>query len=252
MRRNQAIEFEIEKKAITFRQTNGLSSAEPIRLKSLLLKLNVLTLFKSLSETFSGMALKVMDSSRFMMVNCDQSIGKQHFTIGHELYHLFIQEHFKAQQCIVGKFDNNKDPEEYRADLFSAYLLLPEEGIKQMIPDEELRRGKTISLPTILRIEQYYAVSRRALLYRLLNLEFIGQSDYDLHTLHVKKGATQNGYPISLYEPGNMNEIIGDYGVLANNLFEQGKISESHYLELMGAIGKNPLALETEDENGNG
>ena len=251
MRRNRAVEVEIEKKAFAFRQQNGLSSAEPIRLKSLLLKNNVLTLFKPLSESFSGMAIKLGAQNRFMLVNCELSLGKQHFTIGHELYHLFIQENFTAQKCSVGAFDGAKDPEEYRADLFAAFLLLPEEGIKQMIPDEELRRGATISIKTILKIEQYYSVSRRALLYRMLHLEFIPQAAYDEFSFAVKRGASLNGYPTYLYEPGNANEVIGDYGVLANGLFEADKISESHYLELMSAIGFNPLEQRVEDENGN-
>lgn len=250
MRRNRAVEVEIEKKAFAFRQQNGLSSAEPIRLKSLLLKNNVLTLFKPLSDSFSGMAIKIDDQNRFMMVNCEQSLGKQHFTIGHELYHLFIQENFKSQKCSVGIFDRAKDPEEYRADLFAAFLLLPEEGIKQMIPDEELKRGATISLQTILKIEHFYSVSRRALLYRLLNLDFITSATYEQLTIGVKKGAAQNGYPIYLYEKGNASEVIGDYGVIANNLLEADKISESHYLELMGAIGFNPLEQSVDDENG--
>ena len=250
MRRNRAVEVEIEKKAFAFRQQNGLSSAEPIRLKSLLLKNNVLTLFKPLSESFSGMAIKLGEQNRFMLVNCEQSLGKQHFTIGHELYHLFVQENFTAQKCSVGAFDGAKDPEEYRADLFAAFLLLPEEGIKQMIPDEELKRGATISLQTILKIEQFYSVSRRALLYRMLNLEFIPQATYDELTVGVKRGASQNGYPTYLYERGNSNEVIGDYGVLANSLLEADKISESHYLELMGAIGFNPLEQSADDENG--
>lgn len=251
MKKKQAIEIEVEKKAISFRQMNGLSSTEPIRLKSLLLKHNVQTLFRPLSNSFAGMAVKVDDSTRFMMVNCDLSIGKQHFTIGHELYHLFIQEHFHSQRCIVGEFDMKKDIEEYRADLFSAFLLLPEEGIKQMIPDDELVR-RIISLQTILKIEQTYSVSRRALLYRLLTLEFINQDLYDQYKINVKKGAKQNGYQVDLYEPGNKDVTIGDYGVIAMELFEKEKISESHYLELMGAIGLDPLAPDTEDENGNG
>ncbi|MEJ0057615.1 MAG: ImmA/IrrE family metallo-endopeptidase [Bacteroidota bacterium] len=245
MRKNRTLDIEIEKKAIFFRQKTGLSSTEPIRLKSLLLKLNVLTLFKPLSGNFSGMAVKVGDRNRFMMVNCDQSIGKQHFTIGHELYHLFIQENFKSQQCYTGVFDK-KDIEEYKADLFSAFLLLPEEGIKQMIPDGESK----LSLQTILKIEQYYAVSRRALLYRLLNLDFINDAEVDLHTDNVKRGAAENGYGIDLYAPGNKGEIIGDYGVVARCLLDTEKISESHYLELMDAIGINPLAVEGEVENG--
>lgn len=246
MKKSRAIEIEIERKAIAFRQTNGLSGTEPIRLKSLLLKLNVLTLFKPLGELFSGMAVKVGDKDRFMMVNCDQSLGRQHFTIGHELYHLFIQANFKSQQCVTGTFDSKKDIEEYKADLFSSYLLMPADGIKQMVPDGDSK----ISLQTILRIEQFYSVSRRALLYRLMNLDFIDQSDYNSYAEHVKRGAAQNGYPVDIYETGNRDEIIGDYGVIARTLLEDGKISESHYFELMDAVGKNPLAIEDEPENG--
>ncbi len=242
-------ELDIEKKAIAFRQGNGFSLTEPIRLKSLLLKKNVLTIFKPLSEAFSGMAVRVKDH-RFMMVGTNQSIGRQHFTIGHELYHLFIQENFTSQKCNTGTFDK-KDIEEYRADWFSAFLLLPEDGILQMIPDEELvKRGRVISLQTLLKIEHFYSVSRRALLFRLLKLRLIDDKQYNFYTTGIKKGAAQNGYQTHLYEHGNENEIVGDYGILANELFTNEKISESHYLEMMNAIGFNPFEQIEDGENG--
>lgn len=244
-------ELDIEKKAIAFRQQNGFSSTEPISLKSLLLKNNVLTLFKPLTGSFSGMAVKVRNH-RFMMINTNQSIGRQHFTIGHELYHLFVQKNFSSQKCTAGIFDK-KDIEEYRADWFSALLLLPEDGIIQMIPDEELtKKGKDISLQTLLKIEHYYSVSRRALLYRLLKLGFIGDQQYEFYKEDIKKGAAQNGYSTHLYEQGNANEIVGDYGTLANELFTNEKISESHYLEMMNAIGFNPFEQKEDGENGKG
>lgn len=78
----------ISKKAIEFRQENGLSATEPVLLKSILLSNNVLVLFKPLSSNFSGMAIK-SGENRFILVNSSHSLGKQHFTIAHELYHLF-------------------------------------------------------------------------------------------------------------------------------------------------------------------
>ncbi|HEY4786905.1 MAG TPA: transcriptional regulator, partial [Bacteroidales bacterium] len=63
----------LQKKANLFRERNGISGSEAIRLKSLLLKLNVLTLFKPLTEGFSGMSLKINDNSRFMLVNSNHS-----------------------------------------------------------------------------------------------------------------------------------------------------------------------------------
>jgi len=84
------MQYKIEKEAAEFRTRLGYTSYDPIGLKSLLIKLNIITLFKPLSEKFSGMAVKVEDTC-FMFVNSSHSIGRQNFTICHELYHLFIQ-----------------------------------------------------------------------------------------------------------------------------------------------------------------
>lgn len=244
----RAIESEIELKAMDFRQRNGYSSTEPVHLKSLLLKLNVLSVFRQLSADFSGMAI-LIGSNRFMMVNTEQRQGKQHFTIAHEIYHLFIQDSFTSQQCKTGRFDT-KDPEEYKADLFAAFFLLPSDGIKKMIPTDELKRNSEISLQTILKIEQFYSVSRTALLYRLKALGFINSVIYDKYSVDVIKSAVYYGYPVALYEKATNQSVIGDYGVLAQQLFSSGEISESHYFELMDAIGVNPLDVKEEAENG--
>ena len=58
----------VESQVSKFRQITGLSDSEAVNLKSLLLKLNVLTIFRPLSENFSGMSLKSGDK-RFMLVN---------------------------------------------------------------------------------------------------------------------------------------------------------------------------------------
>ena len=48
-----------------------------------------------------------------------------------------------------------------------------------------------------------------------------------------------NGYDTALYESGNKNLVIGDYGVKAKRLFDEDLISQSHYLELMMEMGFN-------------
>ncbi len=63
-----------------------------------------------------------------------------------------------------------------------------------MIPDEELGKGSEISLQTILKIEHFYGVSRRALLYRLLKLGYIEEVLYERFKTSVSRGAVQNGY----------------------------------------------------------
>lgn len=244
--RFDTLDNDIQQKAIKFRRDNGFSNTEPIRLKSLLLKCNVLTVFRKLSGDFSGMAIKVGDD-RFMMVNQEHNLGKQHFTIAHELYHLFIQENFMSQSCKTGRFDK-RDIEEYKADMFAAYFLLPHDGLTLGIPSNELSNRDAIRLQTILKLEQYYSVSRRAVLQRLKNLGIITSLSYDRYTVDVRRSAAAYGYELDLYKPGNENLVIGDYGVKAHQLFEDEKISESHYLELMRTIGYDPSEQQAENE----
>ncbi|MCT1532320.1 ImmA/IrrE family metallo-endopeptidase [Sphingobacterium daejeonense] len=244
--RYDILDNEIQQKAIKFRRDHGFSNAEPIRLKSLLLKCNVLTVFRQLSEDFSGMAVKIGED-RFMMVNHDHSLGKQHFTIAHELYHLFIQENFISQSCVTGRFDR-KDIEEYKADMFAAYLLLPQEGLTMGINPMELSNPDTIRLETVMKLEQYYSVSRRAILQRLKNIGVITNKTFELYKLDVRRSAAAYGYEMDLYLPGNKDLVLGDYGVKAHQLFENDVISESHYLELMRVIGYNPNDQQFENE----
>ncbi len=241
----------LEKAAVSFRSEQGADSNEPVRLKSLLQKLNVVTVFAPLSHNFSGMALKVNlneKTDRFMLINTQQSLGKQHFTICHELYHLFIQANFTSQVCQTGLFDKKADIEEYNADIFASHLLLPTDGLIKYIPDEELSRKK-ITLPTILQIEHLYSCSRRALLYRLKKLSLITQEQYEEWSKNVKRRAVEYGFQTDLYEPGNHNTVIGDYGLLAKELYDKEKISESHYYSLLSDLG---IDLTKIDDNNNG
>lgn len=64
--------LEIEKAAYDFRTKHGYSTSNPIRIKSLLLELKVLTISRDMDGPFSGMSLKI-DEDRFMIVNSTHS-----------------------------------------------------------------------------------------------------------------------------------------------------------------------------------
>lgn len=226
----------LQKKANSFRERNGISGSEAIRIKSLLLKLKVFTMFRPLTEKFSGMSLKISDDARFIIVNSNHSIGRQHFTIAHELYHLYIQEKFEIHKCETGLFDS-KNKEEYNADYFASSLLMPEIGILELIPDEELNKKK-ISMQSVIKLEQYYSVSHSSMLVRLKMLGLLDAKTFDyFKTFKATQTAQQYGYDTALYKDGNHNVIVGDYGEKAKMLYDNEKISEGHYLELMQQIG---------------
>jgi Zn-dependent peptidase ImmA (M78 family) len=114
---------------------------------------------------------------------------------------------------------------------------MPEEGLLELIPDKELTKRDTITLPTILKIEQYYGCSRTALLYRLDSLDLIDIDRYEGFKSDIAKEARRYGFSTSLYKPGNHGLVIGNYGIIAKELFDNEKISESHYVSLMQDIG---------------
>ncbi len=222
-----------ENQVTTFRQKIGLSDTEAVNLKSLLLKLNVLTVYRPLSNPFSGMSLK-SGSLRFMLINSNQPRSRQHFTIAHELYHLFIDNN-PTPHCTPEH--GKKSESEKCADAFALMFLMPAAGVRQMIPEEELL-SENVSLATVLRLEHYFSVSRQATINRLSDLRLINRRQKeDLLSAPVVASAKAYGYSTTLYEPANHNLVIGNFGEKARKLFDEGKISEGHYLELLHKLG---------------
>ena len=223
-----------EKEAIAFRDENGLGAEEPVKIKNLLTNLKVQTFFKPIGDNISGMSIKINDL-RYMLINSTHSIGRQNFTIFHEIYHLFIQEDFESMVCVTGQFDKSNKLEFY-ADWFSAFVLLPRDGVISRIPKSELSKNK-ISLNTILAVEHYFSCSRAALLRRLEELRLIDIYNYAKYKENVKFSAKQYGYDTSLYESGRHKKVITNYGIIAKELYDKEVISESNYISLMRDIG---------------
>jgi Zn-dependent peptidase ImmA (M78 family) len=241
-----AIPSEIKLNAYDFRIKNAISEIEPINCKTLLFKLKILTVYRSLPDRFSGMCLKKEGEAMFILVNSRHPRGKQHFTIAHELFHLYFQKELKPHLCNPGN-SSLKDQDEWKADLFAAELLMPEVGLLKMIPPQELSKGE-ISVGTLLALENYYRVSHSALILRLFNLGFIKESHYnELAEIKIIRSARIYGFPTALYEAGNEGEVIGDYAVLANKLFDENKISESHYYELLRKINIEPASIPADE-----
>lgn len=236
--------FKIKKEAIDFRNAHGFGDTDAINLKSLLIKLDVIAVFMSIPDKISGMAIKTKEKN-FILINSDHSIGRQNFSICHELFHLYVQNDFVPHHCHAGSF--NKDyMTEWMADVFASYFLIPDNGIIHLIPENELSKDK-ITIETILKIENYFRNSRASLLFRLKELSLISPAKYDEFNINIKKTAKQYGYSTKLYEPGNAGLVIGNYGVLAKYLYDNEKISEGHYHSLLNDIG---IDLLNNDLNG--
>lgn len=225
-------EFDAELLAVRFRNRLHLLQDMPFPVKESLEQLGILTVFRPLSDNSYGMSIKTAEGLRFMLVSSNSTMGRQHFTIGHELYHLFFDENPQPHMCGT----DGKAPTEQSADMFASNLLLPRVGLLAMLP-EEYPSSKKLDLATVVKMEQRFRVSRQALLYRLKRLGIIDESQ--LQTLLLaptRDAAKRRGFDVALYENGNEGLVIGDYSLLATDLFEKGRISEGHYNELINVL----------------
>ena len=218
--------------AAQFRSRFGLGLTEPICVKTLLMKLCITAVYRPLSENTFGVGCKSSGNKMFILVNSNTTIGRQHFTIAHELYHFYYDKHPEPHLC--SNIYNSAS--EKNANRFASSLLMPREGILSMVCKEEVESRK-VSLATVLRLENYFEVSRSALLFRLKDIELIdSKRKEELKKLPVKESAKDYGYDLSVYEKGNEGLTLGDFGEKARILFERGTISEGHYVELMNMI----------------
>lgn len=217
----------------------GLLSTEPISIHHLLRKKGILASFQPLSKGFEGMAVKLASDGNvakcFMLINTNSIYCRQRFTACHEAYHLLFQEDFTVSydvdDSLVGK-----DSEEHKADYFARCLLLPTDGLWQLIPDSEYKKD-AISLATILKLEQTYRCSRSCLLLQLKEMGAISDSTIDKYQHQVIRSAAEYGYNTSLYKPTMSKELVGDYNVKARMLYDEGRISQAKYFSLLYDMG---------------
>ena len=224
-------DLDAELLAVRFRNKLNLPQDVPFPVQEVLRQQNIITVFSPLSETSFGFSVKVDERLRFMMVNCDSTVGRQHFTIAHELVHLFFDENPHPHMC-----DGEKSPIEQSADLFATHLLLPRTGILSMLPKDYLS-SKRIDEVTIIKMEQCFKVSHQAMIYRLKRLGLIDEPELSMFLqIPFREIASRRGFDTSIYDKGNEGLVIGDYSSLATDLFEKGRISEGHYNEIVNLI----------------
>lgn len=227
----------IEQLALKMRVAAGVIPSEPIHTKTLLRKLGVMVMYRPLSERACGLSMRSADGAmKFMLINSNNSRGRQHFTICHELFHLYYDEEPKPHVC--GTPGMEKDPSEINANAFASALLLPPVGVLASIPPEEIK-NRRVTMATMLRLEQLFGVSHQSLCYCLRHMRLLTEDELQVHieeSKRIQQIAAEYGYDTSLYQGGNEGVVIGDFGEKARRLFDMERISEGHYVELLNLL----------------
>lgn len=223
--------MDLNNKALNLRKRLGEDGELPIDIFKLVQKIENLTLvFYPLGKNISGVCYKG-EKSNVIAINSNMSVGRQRFSLAHELYHLYFDKSHvnKVSPIIIGSGDDN----EKKADQFASYFLIPSSSLYDMIKDiKENENKKTLNIEDIIRIEQYYGVSHKAIIYRLLNE---GESIEDKE-VGIIETAAKLGYDTTLYLPSSDNKkskVFGRYITSAEKLLEKGRISQGKYEGLL-------------------
>jgi len=237
-------------KALSLRKELGEDTMSPIDIFSLTHSISRLTLvFYPMGENLSGMCIK-NNGNPVIAINSSMSVGRQRFSMAHELYHLYYGENKQTTVCAI-KIGTGNDTEK-AADQFASYFLIPpvalDESIKKL-----LGTSKELGIKEIVMLEQFYGVSRQALLFRLTDDNILTVQQANQFRQGVIRSAVNLGYDDTLYKPLPAEKQYKTYGYYiqqAEELFQKGIISSGKYEQLLLSAFRPDLVYGDEFEGG--
>ena len=225
---------EIEAVALKARKEIGLS----LGLNETLLRKNLedkgyFLFYYPFGESGISGALFSSVHARILVVNSSQSIGRQNFTVAHELGHIYLHN----TESLVEISGDESSTKEREADSFASMFLMPANDASSMI---QTNGGIEFDAVEVMEMSQMFRMSYKATLKRLT--EVFGRKAIPL-TLWDKK-------PLQLAEMLNMDKRLYEpsgekywsntkYVSTAFRALEKERISFSRFLELMKDIGLN-------------
>lgn len=244
--------IDLSNKAYRVRKLLGADGQSPLDLFKLVQGIEDLTLvFYPLGQNISGVCYKGA-SSRVIVVNSRMSLGRQRFSLAHELYHLYFDEAKESQvsRMAIGSGDAN---EKY-ADQFASYLLMPPAALSESL--EAIRtknREDLLGVEDVIRLEQYYGLSHKAMLYRFVIDGILTAQEAEVMETGVMGIAARLGYDTSLYRPAPEEKermVLGRYLALSEKLLEEECISHGKYEELLLDAFRDDLVFGDLGEEG--
>lgn len=229
----------IDYEAVKQRDEFGVGEYAPIDFDSILLLQNDITLLSfPMGDKVCAICVKD-ESNKVIAVNSSHTLGRQRYSLAHEIYHLYVQRDFSFSICI----ENEKKPRvEKLADLFASHFLMPRKAMFWFFEKKLNYRlediDKLINLEDVIRLEQYYKISHTALLWRLLNEEIIDENQFHSYKDDVMRVAKALGFSPDLYMvPDQDSKANGKYVRLVEKLHDLSIISDRDYSEYLFDVG---------------
>lgn len=171
-----------------------------------------------------------------VVINSDMTLGRQAFTVGHEMAHAFF--HSRTVDVIVSMPGAEVGRERF-ADAFAGELLVPGDELRRVVTEQAAWNGLT-NPTTVVHLQRHFGVSYATLRVRLLQEHLIDRETFDeLAQVSPSRLAQALGYPV---HPADM----GDFAMhplarfpsrmlaLVRDALEQGAITPRDAAETLG------------------
>lgn len=241
----------LSNKASSVRKKLGEDNTSPIDIFALVYTLeNVTLVMYPLGKKISGICIK-NNISTVIAVNTNMSIGRQRFSLAHEVYHFYYDKDMSRTIC-QNKIGSGSQTEKY-ADQFASYLLMPQAALYDKIQEITSLKKKKLTVSDVIKLEQYFGVSRQAMLFRLHEEGELSQTDIESMQQNVILSAAKLGYDTSLYKPTPKNSNRGTYGYYikqTEKLLQSDLISIGKYEEWLLDAFRDDIVYGDEAEGG--
>ena len=179
--------------------------------------------FYPMGDRLSGMCVKGTGST-VIAINSAMSVGRQHFSMAHELFHVYFDDNLSTAIC------------SQKIDQFASYFLVPPDALTAAIARVKQKVDDKLTVGNVVELEQYFWVSRQAMLFRLLEENELTSQEAEPMRRGVINSARNLGYDDSLYKPLPLEKQHATYGYYiqqAEESLKEGLISNGKYEELL-------------------
>lgn len=184
-----------------------------------------------------------LDQLFVVFLNSNFTLGHERFSGAHELYHIsYNADILKKEKLLLG---NIQPEEDYKADIFAAEFLMPEDYVKEVFykivnvdPDSVLHRH-------VIRMNNSFKVSYKAMLKRLIQLGLCSIDKYEklLNICSLQNAkelqilTRKEGYDISLIVPSKQFYVPQQYIEFVKSNYENKDISFNNMKNCLEFLG---------------
>jgi Zn-dependent peptidase ImmA (M78 family) len=180
-------------------------------------------------------------------LNSNFTLGHERYTGAHELYHLIYNADILKKDKILLDDEKHK-AEDMKANVFASEFLMPEDYVKEVFY-KIVNVDKDSILPRhIVRMHNYFKVSYKSMLKRLIQLDLCSINKYEelvdicsLENMEKLQSLTKReGYSIELIIPSKETYVPTEYIEFVKSNYERGNISYKNMKNSLEFVGLTP------------